>query len=126
MKALVAFLLSMTLSVPTQGINQQALAFEQENVSIECVDEGDLNSSSAIAANTANTPSSYDSYMEAYFRGLKRNFGYNKIGTCGYVAIGMLLSYYDSYLNDNNRGGSNRTATKREIVLSEFLYSRGE
>ncbi len=32
----------------------------------------------------------------------------------------------DSYLNDNNRGGSNRTATKREIVLSEFLYSRGE
>ncbi|MBE5730512.1 MAG: leucine-rich repeat domain-containing protein [Clostridiales bacterium] len=101
MKALIAFLLSMTLSVPTQGLNQQGVAFEHENVAIECVEEGDSGASSTIAANAANIPSSYDSYMEAYFRGLTTNYAVNQYNSCGYVALGMLLSYYDSYLCDN-------------------------
>ena len=38
--------------------------------------------------------------MRTFFYNLRTNFGYNQYGSCGYVALGMLLSYYDSYLND--------------------------
>ena len=43
----------------------------------------------------------YDSFMESYFDNLTINHGDNTIGSCGYVAIDMLLCYYDTYLNDN-------------------------
>ncbi|MBQ7914698.1 MAG: hypothetical protein IJZ28_03915 [Clostridia bacterium] len=44
---------------------------------------------------------SYDSFLVSYFDNLTQNFGYNYKGTCGYVAIGMLLSYYDTFYDDN-------------------------
>jgi len=44
---------------------------------------------------------SYDNYKNSYFDNLTYNFGMNYKGSCGYVAIAMLLSYYDTYLNDN-------------------------
>ena len=43
----------------------------------------------------------YDNFMESYFDNLTTNHGDNTIGSCGYVAIDMLLCYYDTYLNDN-------------------------
>lgn len=42
----------------------------------------------------------YNNYLQAYFDSLTYNFGLNYKGTCGYIAIGMLLSYYDTYLSD--------------------------
>lgn len=51
-------------------------------------------------ANTSNPPT-YKTYREAYFSGLTQNMGVNCKNTCGYVALGMLLSYYDSFLNDD-------------------------
>ena len=39
------------------------------------------------------------SYMSQYFYDLENNFPKNVYGTCGYVAISMLLQYYDNYLN---------------------------
>ncbi len=51
-------------------------------------------------ANTSN-PQTYNTYREAYFSGLTQNMGVNCKNTCGYVALGMLLSYYDSFLNDD-------------------------
>lgn len=42
-----------------------------------------------------------DYFASYYFANLKDNFGNNTIGSCGYVATAMLLSYYDTYLNDN-------------------------
>lgn len=39
--------------------------------------------------------------MKNYFYNLRDNFGYNQTSTCAYVALGMLLTYYDSYYNDN-------------------------
>ncbi|MDE5714949.1 MAG: hypothetical protein K2I42_02345, partial [Anaeroplasmataceae bacterium] len=38
--------------------------------------------------------------MKQYFMNLNENIGYNVAGTCGLVAIGMLLSYYDTFWND--------------------------
>lgn len=44
---------------------------------------------------------SYSDFKDSYFDNLTNNFGMNCKGSCGYVAIDMLLSYYDTYLNDN-------------------------
>lgn len=40
-------------------------------------------------------------YMKEYFSGLTTNMGVNYKNSCGYVALGMLLSYYDNYLSDD-------------------------
>lgn len=42
----------------------------------------------------------YDTFLEAYYTNLIDNIGYNLKGSCGYVALGMLLSYYDTYQSD--------------------------
>lgn len=42
-----------------------------------------------------------NNYATQYFSHLTSNFGNNTRGTCAYVAIGMLLSYFDSYWNDS-------------------------
>lgn len=48
---------------------------------------------------------SYDmlrpTFLSAYFDYLETNFGTNDKGSCVYVSIGMLLSYYDTFLNDD-------------------------
>lgn len=38
-----------------------------------------------------------DDYSSYYFKNLSSNFGYNAFGTCTYVAIAELLSFYDTY-----------------------------
>lgn len=49
-----------------------------------------------------NNNYSYSSqYLSRYYRDLSGNILNNKFGSCGYVAIGMILSYYDTYWNDN-------------------------
>lgn len=42
-----------------------------------------------------------DYYAGVYFSNLRENFGNNRYGSCSYVAIGMLLSFYDSYWDDS-------------------------
>lgn len=39
--------------------------------------------------------------MEAYYYNLNNNFGYNENGSCGYVAVSILLSYYDNLVRDD-------------------------
>ena len=60
--------------------------------------------------------------MQSYFDNLTLNFGKNYAGSCGYVAIELLLSYYDTYLNDaivpaqyeaNSHGVSKNLAHRR-------------
>lgn len=51
---------------------------------------------------TNDTPIFIDEYYASqYFKNLNSNFGNNVYGTCTYVAIGMLLSFYDTYWDDN-------------------------
>lgn len=40
-------------------------------------------------------------YSTLYFSNLNEHFANNSHGTCSFVSIGMLLSFYDSYWNDN-------------------------
>ena len=44
--------------------------------------------------------SNENTYRITYFKNLLSNFGNNKKGSCGYVAMAMLLSYYDTILSD--------------------------
>ena len=41
-----------------------------------------------------------DNFATHYFFDMEENFGNNTIGSCGYVATAMLLSYYDTYWDD--------------------------
>ena len=43
----------------------------------------------------------YHNYLTSYYDNLTYNFGMNYKGSCGYVGIGMLLSYYDTFLDDS-------------------------
>ena len=49
----------------------------------------------------SNYQHTYDNYLEAYYWGLTENFAHNANNSCGYVALAMILSYYDTFLNDN-------------------------
>lgn len=40
-------------------------------------------------------------YAPVYFGNLRSNFGTNRFGTCAFVAMGMLLSFYDAYWDDS-------------------------
>ncbi|MCQ2797704.1 MAG: hypothetical protein MJ241_04560 [Bacilli bacterium] len=40
-------------------------------------------------------------YAPIYFRNLKNNIGNNLYGTCNFVAMGMLLSFWDTYWDDS-------------------------
>lgn len=42
-----------------------------------------------------------NTYRQTYFKNLHTNFGKNNRGSCGYVALSMLLTYYDTVLSDN-------------------------
>ena len=42
-----------------------------------------------------------DKFATYYFSQLKDNFGYNNSNCCGYIAAGMLLSFFDTYWDDN-------------------------
>ena len=42
-----------------------------------------------------------NNFANYYFSNLNNNFGTNTHGTCSFVAMGMLLSFYDTYLNDS-------------------------
>ncbi len=41
-----------------------------------------------------------ENYSSQYFKNLNTNIGNNTHGTCTYVALGMLLSFYDTYCDD--------------------------
>ena len=43
----------------------------------------------------------YSSSADKYFSELKKNIPENVVGSCGYVAMSMLLAYYDTYWNDS-------------------------
>ena len=42
-----------------------------------------------------------DEFATYYFYNMTNNFGNNTHGSCGYTAVSMLLSFYDTYWDDN-------------------------
>ena len=55
-----------------------------------------------IVNSTASISNAFlSTYLQAYYSNLTQNFSENVMSSCGYVALGMLLSYYDSFLSDD-------------------------
>ena len=73
-------------------------------------------SCSSILASAADTD--YDSCLEHYFSKLGGNVPDNVQGSCGYVALSMLLSYYDTYWNDRFVADKYETTTAYKANLS--------
>lgn len=102
---LLAFLSTFMLGTVSVVHNAQAETLNE--VKVEKCTEGEMASADETSTDNIMPLSAsklirtYDTYMEAYFRGLTINMGENQRNSCGYVALGQLLSYYDSYLNDN-------------------------
>ncbi len=86
----------------------------------------------------ANDVITYNSSMDKYFSELKDNIPLNAIGSCGYVAMSIMLAYYDTYWNDRFVGsqyegnlvydsdsiGSGYITIKTENELVKQLYSQ--
>ena len=76
---------------------------ERSLVEINTLDMVDACSSDRVyptKASVASATKTYNTYLEAYFSNLTENFGENYKGSCGYVAMGMILSYFDNYYSD--------------------------
>lgn len=67
---------------------------------IDMVDACSLDRVYPTKASVASATKTYNTYLEAYFSNLTENFGENYKGSCGYVAMGMILSYFDNYYSD--------------------------
>lgn len=63
--------------------------------------DSDSQFSNLSLSNNYDYDKQYESFLQAYYENLKYNFGMNYQGSCGYVALGMMLSYYDTFLNDD-------------------------
>lgn len=92
--------------------------YETIDINEQDVSESDISIANYIDIDTSNyngyikpSTNEYDDanghiyqdeyFASYYFKALKNNFGYNTHGSCGYVAAAMMLSYYDTYLDDN-------------------------
>lgn len=79
------------LSLINDITNKQSLFF---------AGDGDGNGSFNVPIPTSGA-TSYSTYLKHYYDNLTTNFGMNYKGSCGYVGLGMLLSYFDSYFDGN-------------------------
>ena len=60
-----------------------------------------INDVDTTTSSNSNSLFLTDNFATYYFSRLTQNYGNNVKGSCGYVALGMLLSFYDTYWNDN-------------------------
>lgn len=83
-------LLTFSLLVGYSGVPNKAIDYSSLT----------LGSMEAVSP-SLNVKRQLDNSTTFYFHNLRENLGYNLYNSCTYVAAGALLSYYDSYLNDN-------------------------
>lgn len=74
--------------------------YEYEDIN-ETYDADSLTDSDTVTGSSSNAPVSglfqTQYYQTYYFNQLDQNIGSNTKGSCGFVATGMLLSYWDTY-----------------------------
>lgn len=137
MKVKVNFLV-IALYIMTLFISYGLFNTVNFNTEINTVDLVDTCSSDRVyqtKASVAPTTTTYNTYLEAYFSNLTENFGENYKGSCGYVAMGMILSYFDNCYSDNiipeqydaNSQGSGRNMITRNsspgVMNDNYLYA---
>ncbi len=103
MKKIFKKLISLlTLCIFCCSISASHLYTEANNYKNEIKNEKRSYAMSSSTSSTGYNSSLYlkENYATRYFMDLKTNFGYNVKGSCTYIALGMLLSFYDTYWDD--------------------------
>ena len=67
-----------------------------------------------------------DVYSTQYFYNLRDNLGYNLYGSCAYIAIGMILSFYDTYWDDDIIVDDYETNTEIETATLNDAFREEE
>lgn len=93
----IGFLFSLSSIVLSKGEQQ----LFKDNITYARLGETDIDDIYNSLVGQQPTIYQDDYYASVYFNNLKSNFGNNAYGSCSYVSIGMLLSFYDSYWNDD-------------------------
>ena len=70
---------------------------ENENIMLE----GPRSLPMSAPSTRSNTIYQTEYYAPYYFKNLTNNYGKNVFGSCGYIATGMLLSFWDTYWDDS-------------------------
>lgn len=94
---LVALLLSSSSCLLA---NMETDIANKEIMSYASMSDEDVRSVFDACLNNQKDTVLNDFYSTEYFSNLHTNFGNNSHGTCSYVALGMLLSFYDTYWDD--------------------------
>ena len=102
----IALILALCLTITTFFSSYLAILAhaEEEPVHDILTEEAHaayLDSALSVETTYASGINEYDSFLASYYDNLTYNIGMNYKGSCGYVGLAMLLSYYDTYLNDN-------------------------
>ena len=80
---------------------------------------GTADGTSASSA-TANTQLyQIQNFSTFYFSNLHDNFGYNQFGSCGYIALSMMMEFYDTYWDDDIVPDQYETISQFPLVGSE-------
>lgn len=90
---LFSFIFSVFLFVFCIQNNFKSYYFEMPKVGAPVENQTDV-------VSTQSSNGKFPIGMKEYFSGLKYNFPANQMGTCGYVALSQILTYYDTTLND--------------------------
>ena len=93
----IALSFAMTSS---RGNEQNHRGFAQANLD-NSVNFNAAPSQRLEALNTNDNICLRDYYAPYYFNNLTHNYGSNEHNSCGYIATGMLLSFWDTYWDDN-------------------------
>ena len=119
-KICIALLIIMCCFIPNPDYNKKSNVkeflrpiYQNSSIAFDDLDFGgqmpskdysidNLETNKKFELNPINVPELYrkEHYSTYYFNNLRNNMGSNYIGSCSYVAVGMMLSYYDSYWND--------------------------
>ena len=96
-----AFFVAFSTIVKVPAMEQNRNINGDQNISHAYLGDGitDAEYDNLLLKNNANLYID-DYYGGLYFKNLITNFGNNTHGTCTYVALGMLLSFYDTYWDD--------------------------
>lgn len=103
-KIILNVFLTAFLAFPNSYISSNHSATIENNDNIQLESDGLYDPKiKAISDASINNTTQYlkDNFSTRYFMNLTNNYGDNPKGSCGYVATAMLLSFWDTYWDDN-------------------------
>lgn len=94
---------NLDFNVPSTNneIPIEAVSDSQERITYDKLSDPNINTLYNSLISQQPEVFNDENYAGVYFSNLDSNFGNNVQGSCTYVSIGMLLSFYDSYWDDS-------------------------